>query len=95
MAELPATLPEAEWTRRTELAELAAALGPDNLRWVGGAVRDTLLGCEVHDIDAATPAFDLGNNGLVSAKFRRKFGLAQLGVIALLDNEVDEADVSG
>ncbi|QGN53536.1 CCA tRNA nucleotidyltransferase [Novosphingobium sp. Gsoil 351] len=48
-------LPPADWTRRAELAELVAALGPGNARYVGGAVRDTLLGCEVHDIDIATP----------------------------------------
>ncbi len=51
MAELPA----APWTARADLAALVAALGPDNTRWVGGAVRDTLLGLPVKDIDAATP----------------------------------------
>ncbi len=50
-----ATLPAADWTRRPELARLVAALGPGNARWVGGAVRDTLLGKDAHDIDAATP----------------------------------------
>jgi len=50
-----AELPPAEWTRRPALARLVAALGPGNARWVGGAVRDTLLGCPVHDVDAATP----------------------------------------
>ncbi|ANY20104.1 CCA-adding enzyme [Tsuneonella dongtanensis] len=50
-----AELPQAEWTQRPELARLIAALGPGNARWVGGAVRDTLLGHEVADIDAATP----------------------------------------
>jgi poly(A) polymerase len=50
-----AELPPAGWTGRPQLAELVAALGPGNARWVGGAVRDTLLGCEAHDIDAATP----------------------------------------
>lgn len=56
MAEQPRTiLPQAEWTRRPALAALVTALGPGNARWVGGAVRDTLLGCEAHDIDAATP----------------------------------------
>jgi poly(A) polymerase len=49
------TLNPAEWTRRPGLARLVAALGPGNARWVGGAVRDTLLECEVRDIDAATP----------------------------------------
>ncbi|MFC3100870.1 CCA tRNA nucleotidyltransferase [Altererythrobacter lauratis] len=47
-------LPAAEWTQRRDLAALVAALGADNLRWVGGAVRDTLLGYPVKDIDAAT-----------------------------------------
>lgn len=48
-------LPTAEWTQREDLAALVAALGADNIRWVGGAVRDTLLGNPVKDIDAATP----------------------------------------
>lgn len=47
-------LPPAHWTKRKDLAVLVAALGAENVRWVGGAVRDTLLGQEVHDIDAAT-----------------------------------------
>jgi poly(A) polymerase len=50
MAEL-----KAEWMAREDLAALVAALGPGNLRWVGGAVRDTLIGEPVKDIDAATP----------------------------------------
>lgn len=49
------TLPLAPWTQRTDLAALVAALGAGNVRWVGGAVRDTLLGLPVKDIDAATP----------------------------------------
>lgn len=48
-------LPPAPWTQRDDLAQLVAVLGADNIRWVGGAVRDTLLGAEVKDIDAATP----------------------------------------
>ncbi len=47
-------LPAADWTQRDDLAQLVAALGADNLRWVGGAVRDTLLGETVRDVDAAT-----------------------------------------
>ncbi len=47
-------LSHADWPRRTDLAKLVAALGPENLRWVGGAVRDTLLGQEASDIDCAT-----------------------------------------
>lgn len=48
------TLPRTEWTRRTSLKHLAGALGVPNMRWVGGCVRDTLLGIEAHDIDCAT-----------------------------------------
>lgn len=49
-------LPAAEWTRRTDLADLFAAIDPegDTARYVGGAVRDTLLGVPVNDIDVAT-----------------------------------------
>lgn len=47
-------LADAEWTRRPGLAALTAALGADNIRWVGGAVRDGLLGVPVHDVDCAT-----------------------------------------
>ncbi|MXO89629.1 CCA tRNA nucleotidyltransferase [Pontixanthobacter aquaemixtae] len=50
-----AELPQAEWTKRDDLAQLVRTLGADNIRWVGGAVRDTLLGHAVEDIDAATP----------------------------------------
>ena len=46
--------PSADWPRRDDLARLVAALGADNIRWVGGCVRDTLLGLPVKDIDAAT-----------------------------------------
>ena len=48
-------LPAARWTTRKDLARLVGALGAGNLRWVGGAVRDTLLGIAVKDIDGATP----------------------------------------
>lgn len=47
-------LPAAEWTQRDDLAALVAALGAGSVRWVGGAVRDTLLGTPVSDVDAAT-----------------------------------------
>lgn len=48
-------LPSAPWTARKDLAALVAALGEGNARYVGGAVRDTLLGVDVKDIDIATP----------------------------------------
>ena len=54
---LPTTLPPAGWTRREDLAALIDAVDPNGgeARFVGGAVRDTLLGLEVSDIDIATP----------------------------------------
>ncbi len=48
-------LPPAAWTKREDLAALITALGSGNARYVGGAVRDTLLGIAVKDIDLATP----------------------------------------
>ncbi len=39
---------------RADLAALVAALGRENVRYVGGAVRDSLLGAPVKDIDMAT-----------------------------------------
>ncbi|WP_375392183.1 CCA tRNA nucleotidyltransferase [uncultured Sphingomonas sp.] len=46
------TLPAAAWRQRPGLDRLVAALG--DARFVGGAVRDTLLGLSVADIDVAT-----------------------------------------
>lgn len=51
-------LPAAVWTTRADLAALVAALDPAGegiVRYVGGAVRDTLMGLPVKDIDMATP----------------------------------------
>lgn len=48
-------LPDAPWRRQPGIDRLAARLGPGNARFVGGAVRDTLLGIPVTDIDVATP----------------------------------------
>jgi len=47
-------LPSNDWTGRPGLALLTRALGAEEIRWVGGAVRDTLLGYPVKDIDCAT-----------------------------------------
>lgn len=49
------TLPLADWTTRADLAALVTVLGTGNARYVGGAVRDTLLGIPVKDVDLATP----------------------------------------
>lgn len=48
-------LPGASWRNQPGLDRLAATLGPGNARFVGGAVRDTLLGLPVTDVDVATP----------------------------------------
>lgn len=48
------TLPDAPWRRRAGLTTLTDALGVGNARFVGGAVRDTLLGLDVADVDIAT-----------------------------------------
>ena len=45
---------EAEWMHRADLSALVHAMGDGTMRWVGGAVRDSLLGKPVQDIDAAT-----------------------------------------
>ena len=50
-------LPAADWTAREDLSALVAALDPQaegNCRWVGGVVRDTILGTTPKDIDMAT-----------------------------------------
>jgi poly(A) polymerase len=46
----------AAWLHWPQTQQLIAAFAPypDALRFVGGAVRDTLLGREVHDVDCAT-----------------------------------------
>lgn len=53
---MSAILPDAPWRHRSGLTRLAEVLGSerDESRFVGGAVRDTLLGIDAHDIDIAT-----------------------------------------
>jgi len=45
---------EAEWLHAPETEAVIGALGPDSARFVGGAVRDTLLDRPVGDVDLAT-----------------------------------------
>jgi poly(A) polymerase len=49
-------LPDAAWRLRPDLMALTQALGADQglVRYVGGAVRDTMLGLPVSDLDLAT-----------------------------------------
>ena len=53
---MPSTLPDAAWRHRSGLDRLCEVLGANEgrVRFVGGAVRDTLLGIGVADIDLAT-----------------------------------------
>lgn len=51
---LPRVLPAADWRKRPGLDRLTAALGRGQARFVGGAVRDTLLELSVADFDLAT-----------------------------------------
>ncbi|WP_417450737.1 CCA tRNA nucleotidyltransferase [Kordiimonas sp.] len=45
----------ADWLDRPYVRKIVSSLGSDNIRFVGGAVRDWLAGRVVRDIDAATP----------------------------------------
>jgi poly(A) polymerase len=83
-------LPAADWPQRADLAALVAALDPADeglVRYVGGAVRDTLMGLPVKDIDMATPLEPaeviarLGAGGIRSVPT----GLAHGTVTALTD----------
>ena len=49
-------LPDSPWRRRAGLDTLTTALGAERgeVRYVGGAVRDTLLGIDVADVDVAS-----------------------------------------
>ena len=52
-SEIPSHL-RAAWMERADIRELVTVLGADKVRFVGGAVRDALLGSAVKDIDMAT-----------------------------------------
>ncbi|MEM6267395.1 MAG: CCA tRNA nucleotidyltransferase, partial [Pseudomonadota bacterium] len=54
LPEFAGRLEAADWPRRAGLSRLTEVLGADTIRWVGGAVRDTLLGAPVRDVDCAT-----------------------------------------
>ncbi len=50
---------------------------------------------EFNDIDATASTFHRGDDGLVAIKSIGEIGLAQAGAFALLDDEVDQSDMSG
>ncbi|PZQ22982.1 MAG: polynucleotide adenylyltransferase [Sphingopyxis macrogoltabida] len=66
-------LPDADWRARPGLRRIVAALGGGRVKIVGGAVRDTLLGLPVSDIDLATP--------LVPQEVTRRLEAADVKVI--------------
>jgi poly(A) polymerase len=68
-------LPDAEWRVRPGLRRIVAALSGDGgaVKIVGGAVRDTLLGLPVTDIDLATP--------LLPQEVTRRLEVADIKVI--------------
>jgi poly(A) polymerase len=80
------TLPAAEWRSRAGLAELVEVLG--EARYVGGAVRDTLLGLPVADVDLATPlAPDAVIDRLKRARIKAvPTGLAHGTITAVLES---------
>ncbi len=45
---------QASWLQSPFIQEIAFVLGSADIRFVGGAVRDTLVGREIKDVDAAT-----------------------------------------
>ena len=54
-AEQRSSIADAPWLAAPETRAVVAALGAADVRFVGGAVRDTLLGQPVTDVDLATP----------------------------------------
>lgn len=43
------------WLKSAPILRIADALGHENIRFVGGCVRDSLVGLPINDIDACTP----------------------------------------
>ncbi|ATE67293.1 CCA tRNA nucleotidyltransferase [Rhizorhabdus dicambivorans] len=80
-------LPDAPWRRASGLDRLIEALGgAADTRFVGGAVRDTLLGLPVKDIDCATRLLpEESSRRIVAAGFKAiPTGIAHGTVTALL-----------
>jgi len=81
-------LPDAPWRHQPGLDRLIAALDGDKgeLRFVGGAVRDTMLGLPVTDVDCATRLLpEESSRRIVAAGFKAiPTGIAHGTVTALL-----------
>ncbi|MGC6328880.1 CCA tRNA nucleotidyltransferase [Rhizorhabdus sp. FW153] len=81
-------LPDSSWRRAEGMDRLMAALGADKgmIRFVGGAVRDSLLGLPVKDVDCATRwRPEQSSEHIVAAGFKAiPTGIAHGTVTALL-----------
>lgn len=81
-------LPDSAWRHAEGMDLLMAALGADNgmIRFVGGAVRDSLLGLPVKDVDCATRWLpEQSSERIVAAGFKAiPTGIAHGTVTALL-----------
>jgi len=81
-------LPDSSWRRAEGMDRLMAALGADKemIRFVGGAVRDSLLGLPVKDVDCATRWLpEQSSEHIVAAGFKAiPTGIAHGTVTALL-----------
>lgn len=88
----PVILPDAPWRHRPGLSRVVEALGPEKARFVGGAVRDTLLGIDTSDVDIATVHAPervialLTGNGIKAVPT----GLAHGTITAVADHDVVE-----
>lgn len=81
-----------EWAASPEAKALVKALGEKNLRFVGGAVRDSLLGKAVSDIDVATSLNpETVMEKLVKSKFKViPTGLKHGTITAVINHKVFE-----
>ena len=83
---------QASWLQSNISKAVIAALGADNIKFVGGAVRDTLAGLPVADIDAATCLLPENTTALLKGAGIKVIptGLKHGTVTAVLEKEVME-----
>lgn len=83
---------QASWLKLPHCLLAAEALGDDHIRFVGGAVRNSLMGVEVSDIDVATTHYPEKATALMQAKGFKVIptGIDHGTITAVLDGEVLE-----
>lgn len=81
-----------DWFSLSLVQRVIDVLGPDNIRFVGGAVRDTLLGRAVEDIDAACRHHPATTTGLLKRAGVKVIptGIDHGTVTAVLDGQTIE-----